>query len=299
MFLKRMHRINTKVEKVKIDLKVSTGTIEKLTKKQKDIYFYINNNPEIVAYSTVLELSKNIGVSTASIVRFCQKINFKGYKDLQEYINKIILSELSLPIKFEKKIIKQEQKKMDNDMLINAMNNSINNIIETYEKLDVDVTKDVVKEIVSCKKVYVIGLRESYALAHYMYTRLITILPKVEILNGDGSLLFPENINNIEENSVIIFFLFPRYTKLSITLIEELSKLETSKILLFNSIEDIGIDEMVDYTILCSTKSVFYKNCQVATISLIDTIAMLIASENKENSLQYVTKLERFLKLSI
>ncbi|WP_138159399.1 MurR/RpiR family transcriptional regulator [Peptoniphilus catoniae] len=284
---------------MKIDLNLSKEQIESFTVIQKDIYFYITNNPEIVAYSTVLDVAGDIGVSTASIVRFCQKINFNGYKDLQEFINKIIVSKLSLPIKFEKNIIKNKYKKSDNSVVLNTMNNSINNIVETYENLDSGIINKVVKEIILSKKIYVFGLRESYALAHYMYTRLITIFPKVQILNGEGSLLFPENLNSIEENSMIIFFLFPRYTKLSISLIEELNKLESIKILLFSSINDPSIEKMVDYRIISSIKSLSHKNCQVATISLIDTLVTLIALESEENSLEYVKKLENLLKLSL
>ena len=58
--------------------------VQRLSETEIQIYHYILANKETVLYLTIRELAKKVHVSTASILRFCHKMDCEGYKEFQE-----------------------------------------------------------------------------------------------------------------------------------------------------------------------------------------------------------------------
>lgn len=56
---------------------------ETLSKTEKQIAKFISSKPENCAIYSIQELATVIGVSEASVIRFCKKIGFKGYQELR------------------------------------------------------------------------------------------------------------------------------------------------------------------------------------------------------------------------
>lgn len=59
----------------------------KLTETEKTIVEYLDTHQDIVSELTITDLAANTYTSNASIIRFCKKLGFKGYKDfLIQYV---------------------------------------------------------------------------------------------------------------------------------------------------------------------------------------------------------------------
>lgn len=65
--------------------------IDRMTNTEKKIADYILNNYEKVLENNISELSEEIGVSEASIVRFCKNLGYQGYQDFRINAAKYIL----------------------------------------------------------------------------------------------------------------------------------------------------------------------------------------------------------------
>lgn len=65
--------------------------IDCMTNTEKKIADYILNNYEKVLENNISELSEEIGVSEASIVRFCKNLGYQGYQDFRINAAKYIL----------------------------------------------------------------------------------------------------------------------------------------------------------------------------------------------------------------
>lgn len=55
---------------------------------EKELSLFIISHPEDVAFMSVYELSERAGVSVATVVRFCQKMGYGGYKDFKIHLAK-------------------------------------------------------------------------------------------------------------------------------------------------------------------------------------------------------------------
>ena len=82
---------------------------------------------------------------------------------------------------------------------------------------------DAVSHISTAKRVFTFGMKESFALAHYAYTRLLTVRKNVCVLNAgyNGEI---ESILSMNKDDVCVAFVFHRYTKQALQVLDMLKK---------------------------------------------------------------------------
>lgn len=56
---------------------------DKLTFSENEIANFVMDNPDYVIHNTITSIASKIGVSEASINRFCKKVGFKGFNDFK------------------------------------------------------------------------------------------------------------------------------------------------------------------------------------------------------------------------
>ncbi len=70
------------------------GFYQSLRPSEQKVADYILEQPEEVIHLSVTELSNRTGVSDAAIIKFCQRIGYKGYQELKIYLAKELVSPL-------------------------------------------------------------------------------------------------------------------------------------------------------------------------------------------------------------
>src|SRR5699024_10162761 len=55
----------------------------KFTKSEHKIFHYITNNFEEILYKSITEIVNSCHVGEETVLRFCRKLGFKGYKDFK------------------------------------------------------------------------------------------------------------------------------------------------------------------------------------------------------------------------
>ena len=68
------------------------GFYPSLRPSEQKVASYILEHPEDVIHLSVTELSKRCGVSDAAIIKFCQRIGYKGYQEMKIYLAKELVS---------------------------------------------------------------------------------------------------------------------------------------------------------------------------------------------------------------
>ncbi|BCQ33547.1 MULTISPECIES: MurR/RpiR family transcriptional regulator [Erwinia] len=61
-------------------------TISTLNALENKVYNFVIKNLNTVVYMTIRELANSSQVSTATVLRFCKKINFNGYSEFKAYL---------------------------------------------------------------------------------------------------------------------------------------------------------------------------------------------------------------------
>ena len=260
-----------------------------LTHSQKTVANYFIDNPDKFAFSTLDDIAMKIGVSTTTIIRFARVMGYDGYSDIQKEIQKGLVTKVSLP----DRLINKNENEAPDQLLMDTMQNDISDITTTMSQISQEDLSISTEEISNARNVYILGMRSSFALAHYMTSRLGQIRPNVKLVQSVG-MIFPEELIGCNEEDVCIAFLFPRYSKTTANLILWLRKRKV-KIILFTGQNISDIQNYGDIFLPCSVGGISFKNSFAAPICLINYIAAAIAQMDHARAISTLKEMEDFL----
>lgn len=258
------------------------------TRSQRIVADYLISNLNAIAFCTVEELAERIGVSTTTIIRFSRTLGYAGYTEMQKDIQSNIQTKVGLP----KRLSNQKEYPSDT-LLADSFQNDIYNIQRTLEaQNDVDL-QTVIDCISNAPNVYVLGMRSSFSISYYMSSRLSEIRENIHLIQSVG-MLYPEEIVSAKPGDACIAYLFPRYSKLSTTILSWMKNAGV-KIILFTSQNYSAVQGYGDILLPCSISSLSYKNSYAAPLSLSNYLIAAIAQKDYGRSQQILQKTEEIL----
>ena len=266
------------------------GALDNMTKSEQKVAAHYFKAPEDFAFNTLGFMADKIEVSTTTVIRFCYKAGFDGYKDFQESVKENLKFFKTLPDKFLRTVDNAE----NNLHFGKTINNTVYCINKTFENISEEKIGTSVDLIKNANRVFCFGLKESYSLAHYNYTRLMSIRNDVFMLSA-GSSGEIESLLSLKENDVCIFFLFHRYTRLSVKILEALKKFKI-KVILITSPPSDEIEKNAQIVFDCHVNIDSLKNSYAAPITLIDCLCDSLAVKTGEKALGYMKDCETLFK---
>ena len=134
------------------------------SKGQKRIAAFILESYDKAAFMTASRLGKKVGVSESTVVRFAAELGYDGYPDMQKSLQKMIRNRLTSVQRIEV----TNDRIGDQDLVSMVLQSDMEKIRLTLEELDRDAFDHAVKAIVSAKRIYIIGVRSSAAIASFL-----------------------------------------------------------------------------------------------------------------------------------
>ncbi|WP_102275277.1 MurR/RpiR family transcriptional regulator [Cytobacillus massiliigabonensis] len=188
----------------------------RLSKGQQKTAKYLLDQPKDFAVKSASEIGKSIGVSETTVIRFCYSIQLSGFSELQRLVREQLLAESSTLGQYFTSKLKLAEKPhfyasvMEKDCL------HIQEMIRTIHEEEFD---QFVNQLIQTKKVYITGLRSSFAVASWLAFTLGLIRGNVKLLRPETDDLLL-TISEMDEASVFIAISFDRYMKDTIKLAE-------------------------------------------------------------------------------
>lgn len=271
-------------------IEITRKNFDSMTKTEKQTANYCLANLSDFAFDTLDVVAEKIGVSTTSVIRFCRRLGFSGYKDFQDCVRKGFKYQPDLPEKFKR----TANLKNGNELMLKTVRKSVECINKTFEGINTERLFDAVKLLSRAKRVFTFGMRESFALAHYAYTRFLTVRDNVNIL-GAGNNGEIETLLSLDKDDVCVAFLFHRYTKQAIDILTILKNMNV-KIILVTEAPFDNIKSFADVILPCYVDTNGIKNSSVAPVAITDYLCNALAIEKGEETLEYMKKSEKLFK---
>ncbi len=178
------------------------------SKGQKRIAAFILDSYDKAAFMTASRLGKKVGVSESTVVRFAAELGYDGYPDMQKSLQKMIRNRLTSVQRIEV----TNDRIGDQDLVSMVLQSDMEKIRLTLEELDRSAFDNAVKAIVSAKRIYIIGVRSSAAIASFLGFYFNLIFDNVvNVTAGTASEMF-EHLLRVGEDDVVIGVSFPRYS---------------------------------------------------------------------------------------
>lgn len=258
----------------------------KLSKGQKLIAQFILSNYDKAAFMTAAKLGEKVGVSESTVVRFANALGFDGYPRLQKSLQELIKTKLTTVQRVEM----SNEYSGDWNILNKVLKSDIENIKNTLDELNPEVFENVIDKILKARKIYIVGLRSSNAIAEYLGFYLNLILDNVIVVSYGISDVF-EQIVKVTEEDLVIGISFPRYSTKTHELLEFAKEQGADMVALTDS-HLAPIATLAESTLISKSNMASFVDSLVAPLSVANALIVAIGMREKEKITKYFDKLE-------
>jgi DNA-binding MurR/RpiR family transcriptional regulator len=248
--------------------------------------YYLGHRSEF-AFLTLEAAAARAGVSTTTVIRFCRRVGFSGYKSFQEAVREEVRRLPGLPDKY----IRAKSAAAGSKLTEETLRSTLAAVEQSFAKLCEEDAEAAVSELDRAERIFCFGMKESAALAHYAYTRFLSVRGGVFLLTGPGEGEL-ETLFNIGKKDVCLVFLFHRYTRTSTELLPVMRRRGAKIILVTNPPPDCAD---ADTVLLCEVDAGGIKNSFAAPVILTDCLCGALAFRRGEAALSHMRAAEELL----
>lgn len=257
----------------------------KASTAEKEVVKMVLNCPETVMKYSVHQLAQHAFTSPSTIVRLCDKLEFKGYKEF----HRALIYELA--IRKDAKVKKLEKITKENSLEEIVERVTYRNIIslENSRKLvNYQVVEAAVNELLGCQCIYFFGIGSSLLVAKDAYLKFMRIGKCCQVYDDwHGQLLYAKNMTS-KDAAIIV-----SYSGLTREMLECAREVKKSggKILSITRFEATALAKISDYCLnVASSELMFRSGAMASRISQLNMVDILYTAYV---NLHYDENLER------
>lgn len=248
-----------------------------LSKGHKKIADYIISHYQKASFMTAAKLGETVGVSESTVVRFATNIGFDGYPELQKYLQEMVKSHLTSVQRMEVAATRYE----GSDLVDKAFLGDAELIKATRESISREAFAGSVEAINKAKKIYILGVRSSAAIASFAAFYFRFLNDNVVLIDTSSSSELFEQMFRITDEDVCLAISFPRYSNQTINALA-FAKSRGATIISVTDGESSPIAPFATHLLVAKSSMVSFVDSLVAPLSVINALIAACAREKKD-----------------
>jgi len=237
---------------------------------------------------TAAHLSRKAGVSEATVVRFARRLDFSGYPEMQGALRENLQNRLSTVTRIEKTVKKVRNTE---DVLTKVMQEDIHNLSQTLLDISVEAFQQAVTDMQHARRIFVVGLRGSHAPA-MMLTLYLKFIKKETHLLVPGIEDIWMNIRNVGPEDLVIGISFPRYTRMTVEILEFAARQKTRVGAITDSLLS-PLTKNADWVLTVRSELDSYFESFTASMSLVNALLTALSIQHPDETMQALRDGER------
>lgn len=257
------------------------------SKGQRLIARYITEHYDKAAFMTANRLGTTVGVSESTVVRFATELGYDGYPHLQKALQEMIRNRLTAVQRMEV----AEDRIGNRDILESVLTADVEKIRMTMDELDRSAFEKSASCITKAKRIYILGVRSSSALASFMGFYFTLLFGNVYVLDTNSGSEILEQILHIGEGDVFIGISFPRYSQRTLAAMKY-SKAHGANVI---ALTDSGLSPLANYadhTLIAKSDMASFVDSLVAPLSVINALIVQVSMDRQEEVEKTFNQLE-------
>jgi DNA-binding MurR/RpiR family transcriptional regulator len=246
------------------------------SKKERKFADFIIQNFHAAFALPINSLAKNTGVSSASIVRFSQRLGFSGFQQFRSKMVEEVKEEINPEERFKLFIPNGNSI----ETIVKIAEIEVKNINLTIDGISAASFREFIEKLRKAEGVYTLGIGISSILARLAAYLLNQAGLKTHFCQKEEH-YFVEKLINLSKKDTILSFSFPPYSKETVTAL----KFCFERGLTCLSITDKATAPIVKWShcfLTANTKNILFTNSIGAIVVLLNAIATEIALLNKK-----------------
>lgn len=265
---------------------------DRLNGAQKRLGHYLQNDSSALLVSNVSDLADAVGVSKATVVRFAKSLGYKGFPEFKRDIQREMRRKLRAASRMEQTFAELGN---DENIFAKLIKRDIELLQETLQAATLPDFHRAVELIWRARKVFIIGLNASMALAYLLHFRLVRVKKDVHwvFLTGGTSLL--EQLAFMEKDDVLIaidFVNVPREVQTAL----QYAKKVGAPILGITDFPSSPIAKAADVCLYAKRGLHSTVNSLTPAFSLVNALAIAVAWTKKGDSIKALNDLDQLLE---
>lgn len=229
----------------------------------------LEHQRDLASYSAT-ELASLAGVSKATAARLFKRLGYKSFQEVRRQARSMRHWGSPLHTLLEA----TDKTKVDTNLLMH-LNNDLTNVTRTFEALRGDRIDTAVDALVSAERIWVLGLRNSYSMAHYARFLLTLLKPDVRLIPA-GGLSFAEEVVNMEAGDVLLAIGFRRRPRILQDLLQRAHRAGVM-IIFVTDPSASQITKHADIVLRCHNRGAHFTDSYTAAMSLLNYLASAVA----------------------
>ena len=260
----------------------------KLPRAQRQLAKYISENYDKASYMTAARLAKTVGVSEATVIRFAYELGYPGYPEMRKALQELVRGRLTSV----QRIAASRERLSGENLVSMVMESDMEKLRSTAAELDGERFDRAVETLNAARRVYILGMRSSAALASFTGFYLNYLLDNVTVVSeGTGGEVY-EQLLHIGPPDVLLCISFPRYTSDSLRA-ARFAKQRGARLVTLTDNDASPFVRESDISLFASSDMVSFVDSLVAPLSLINALILAIGVRRRESLEDTFGKLEK------
>jgi DNA-binding MurR/RpiR family transcriptional regulator len=259
---------------------------------QKRLGHYLQNDSSALLLSNVSDLAQAVGVSKSTVVRFAKSLGYKGFPEFRRDIQKEMRRKVRAAARMEEAFAELGD---DENIFAKLIKRDVELLQETLQAASFPDFHKAVEIIWRARKVFIIGLNASMALAYLLYFRLVRVKKDVRwiFLTGGASLL--EQLAFMEKQDVLVAIEFLSVPREIQTALQHAKKVGAAT-LGITDFPSSAIAKAADVCLYAKRGLHTTVNSLTPAFSLVNALAIAVVWTKKGDSIKALSDLDKLLE---
>ena len=258
------------------------------SKGQKKIARFILEHYDKAAFMTASRLGVTVGVSESTVVRFATELGYDGYPHLQRALQEMIRNKLTSVQRMEV----AGDRMGGRDVLQTVLHADTDMIRVTLDEIDRDAFQGAVDALMGAKRIYILGVRSSSALASFLGFYFNLLFENVTLVHTNSVSEIFEQVLRVGPGDVLFGISFPRYSKRTLSAMKY-ARDRGARVIALTDSQLSPLARVADHVLLARSDMASFVDSLVAPLSVINALIVAVGMSRRDEIEQTFNKLER------
>ena len=258
------------------------------SKGQKQIARFILEHYDKAAFMTASRLGVTVGVSESTVVRFATELGYDGYPHLQRALQEMIRNKLTSVQRMEV----AGDRMGGRDVLQTVLHADTDMIRVTLDEIDRDAFQGAVDALMGAKRIYILGVRSSSALASFLGFYFNLLFENVTLVHTNSVSEIFEQVLRVGPGDVLFGISFPRYSKRTLSAMKY-ARDRGARVIALTDSQLSPLARVADHVLLARSDMASFVDSLGAPLSVINALIVAVGMSRRDEIEQTFNKLER------
>lgn len=258
------------------------------SKGQKQIARFILEHYDKAAFMTASRLGVTVGVSESTVVRFATELGYDGYPHLQRALQEMIRNKLTSVQRMEV----AGDRMGGRDVLQTVLHADTDMIRVTLDEIDRGAFQGAVDALMGAKRIYILGVRSSSALASFLGFYFNLLFENVTLVHTNSVSEIFEQVLRVGPGDVLFGISFPRYSKRTLSAMKY-ARDRGARVIALTDSQLSPLARVADHVLLARSDMASFVDSLVAPLSVINALIVAVGMSRRDEIEHTFNKLER------